>query len=475
MIDELLDFEIEEIDSIQGDERLPSLVREWVTTFGQVSRHNEYAATLSYFCLLGQVLKDYVRIPFGYSVEDSRIHVCWIQTARSGKSVLNDFYTQITDKTFNYINAQPGVNSEFDIFDVVDYTDAALIGTTERVPNPNYEPGGDEPKEIEQQVFGALEGSGLALFDEFESSGVFKRSTHKENVITYFQKLMNTLTTDGYKIKKKLAHGPTITCDCQRSMFATTYPPEHLTEVIAEKGVLQRMFMYIRDVPQHVLNQMRRELIASIGQVRERATPANKFSKALLTIHNIVKERHDAGISQNEIVSFSDGVTDSINLEYDNMIAYLSKVPSEAQKIVSLFETNSLIYITKFAVLCAITESIDRVDNEKWIVFPRNVRQAAWIVRQGYMSQVAWLLAALRLRRVEVADKAGFEDYIAGFNACDKTDDGWVNKAQLRIECEQNHNIPQAKFYRAWSKIAHKFDEKKEGRTTLVKIKGDED
>lgn len=475
MIDELLDFEIEEIDSVQGDERLPSLVREWVSTFGQVSRHNEYAATLAYFNLLGQVLKDNVGIPYGFTVEDTRIHICWIQTARSGKSVLNDFYTQITNRTFNFINAQPGVNSEFDIFDVVDYTDAALIGTTEKVPNPDYEPGGDEPKEIERQVFGALEGSGLALFDEFESSGVFKRSTHKENVITYFQKLMNTLTTDGYKIKKKLAHGPTITCDCQRSMFATTYPPEHLTEVIADKGVLQRMFMYIRDVPQHVLNEMRRELIASIGQIRERATPTNKFAKAFLTIHNTVKDRHDAGISKNEIITLSEGFHDSVHLEYDNMLAYLNKVPPEVRKIVGLFETNCLIYITKFSVLCAITESIDRVDNEKWIVFPRNVRQAAWIVRQGYMSLVAWLLAALRLRRVEVAEKAGFEDYIAAFNSCEKTDDGWVNKAQLRIECEENHNIPHAKFYRVWPKIEHKFNEKKEGRTSLVKIKGDEE
>jgi len=258
-------------------------------------------------------------------------------------------------------------------------------------------------------------------------------------------------------------------------MWATTYPPEHLTDVIAEKGVLQRKFLYIRDVPQEILDGMRRELIDSIGETRERAQPTNRFSKAFLNIYNTVKERHEDGVAPENMVTFADGVKPLINLEYDNMIAYLSKVPSEAKKIVSLFETNSLIYITKFAVLCAITESIDRLDNEKWIVFPRNVRQAAWIVRQGYMSQVAWLLAALRLSRVEVAEKAGFEDYVAGFNACDKTDDGWVNKAQLRIECEQNHNIPQAKFYRAWPKIAHKFNEKKEGRTSLVKIKGDED
>ena len=90
-------YAIENPVDIQGDEQLPALVREWVDTFGKVSRYNEFPATLAYFNLLGEIIKDYVHIPYGYTVEDTRFHVAHIQTARSGKSVLNDFYSQIVD------------------------------------------------------------------------------------------------------------------------------------------------------------------------------------------------------------------------------------------------------------------------------------------------------------------------------------------------------------------------------------------
>jgi len=380
---------------------------------------------------------------------------------------LNDFYSQICEKTFEFINATDDTN--FDVFDIVDYTDAALVGSTEKVPNPDYGDEG-EPREMEQQVNGALEGSGIALFDEFEGSGVFKKGAHKENVVMYFQKLMNTLTTPGYLIRKKLAHGPIITCDCQRAVWATSYPPEHLTEVIVTKGVLQRMFMYVRDVPQKTLDEMRKTLIHDIGKIKARHKPQNKYAKAMLTLYNTVKERSDSGIEKTQMIEFVEGIHDLIELEYDNMIRYLSKVPEEVRKIVSLFETNSLIYITKLAVLCAITETPGRDENEKWKVFPRNVRQATWIVRQGYMSLVAWMIVALKVRRTSITNDIGLNDYIAAFDKVEKKD-GWANKALYRVLCETDYNISQPKFYRVWPKIEHLFDAKKEGKTALIKIK----
>ena len=186
------DYQVQEIDEMQESERLPRAVVEWTNTFGEISRYNEYPAILAYFCLLGQILKEMLVIPYGFTKEDSRFHVCWIQTARSGKSVLNDFLAQVTKETFKYINAAkncPESDPYFTTFDVVDYTDAALIGSVKTVRNEHYgeegHPTSDE-KEVEVQVYGALEGSGLALFDEFESSGIFKKSSHKENVVTYF-------------------------------------------------------------------------------------------------------------------------------------------------------------------------------------------------------------------------------------------------------------------------------------------------
>jgi hypothetical protein len=175
-----------------------------------------------------------------------------------------------------------------------------------------------------------------------------------------------------------------------------------------------------------------------------------------------------------EMVTFSDGVTDLMELEYSNMVRYLNKIPDEVRKVVSLFETNSLIYIAKLAVLCSVAETPNRREEERWIVFPRNVRQASWIVRQGYMSLVGWMLTSLKVRRTSIAEQSNVQDYIDAFGTMDKIE-GWVNKAELRVYVENRYNIPQAKFYRDWPKISHLFESKKVGKTALIKLKESEE
>ena len=53
--------------------------------------------------------------------------------------------------------------------------------------------------------------------------------------------------------------------------------------------------------------------------------------------------------------------------------------------------------------------------------------------------------------------------------------DGYVNKAELRVYMEQRYHIPQAKFYRVWPKISHKFESKKAGKTILIKLKEEDE
>jgi len=453
-------------------EKLPEAVLLWRDIFIEISKKNSIPSILAYFNLLGTVLKDDIDIPMGMNKEDTRIHVCWIQTARSGKSVLNDFYSQICEKTFEFINTT--YNTDFNVFDIVDFTDAGLIGTNQEItnPNPTWREDGQQRK-IMTQTRGALEGSGIALFDEFESSGVFTNKSHRESVVTIFQKFMNTLTTSGYLYKKKLGQGEAIECDCQRSTWATTYVPENLTATIATKGVLQRMFFYIREVPQETLNEMRYAIINEIGTSKERKTPSEKFAKAILLLLTLVKERREQVEGNKELViEWAAGVRENITGEYDNMQAYMSKVPENVRKTVGLFETNSLLYLTKLSVLCTVSETPARADNEKWVVFPRNVRQAAWIVRQGYMSLVSWMLQALKTQRVSIAEDAGLVNYIEAYNYLKMaTDDDWVLKAALRVKLEQDYELSQAKFYRDWNMVKDSFNERKISKTVYVKLK----
>lgn len=479
-------------DDITGDEELPELVKTWTDTFGQVSRENEFPAILAYFTMLGQLMKDFVRIPYGYTIEDTRVHVCWIQNARSGKSVLNDFLSEIATLTWDEIESK--YETEYTTFDCVDFTDSALVSSYVEVKNPDRNEDG-ESEFLWQEVKGHIEGSGLLLFDEFESSGIFKKMSNKDSMVTFFQKLMNTMTTDGYLIRRVLTGKPIATTSCQRSVWATSYMPEQVHQTIAEKGVLQRMFLYVREVPQEILNEMRRTLITSIGTIKRRKTPTDRFAKAFVTLYEVARERYNElessfdermeavpeeerfNCPQEEMMVFGDGVRELAQLEYDNMIKYLAQIPQNIRNIIGLFETNSLLYITKLAVLCAITETPSRVNpNEKWIVTARNVRQASWIVRQGYMSLVAWMLTAVKVKRQNLAEEAGLNDFTNAYYNMQDLDmnNGWVSKTEWKLLLEEKYNIPHATFHRNYKKVAHKFDLKKEGRRTLIKIKEDE-
>ena len=120
---------------ITDEEKLPELVNTWTDTFSQVSRQNEFPAILAYFTMLGQLMKDLVRIPYGYTIEDTRVHVCWIQNARSGKSVLNDFFSEIATLTWEQIEAK--YDEQYTTFDCVDFTDASLVSSYVEVRNPD--------------------------------------------------------------------------------------------------------------------------------------------------------------------------------------------------------------------------------------------------------------------------------------------------------------------------------------------------
>jgi len=489
------EWPIQENEIIKQEE-LPKLVQDWVDTFLQVSRHNEFPAILSYFTMLGQVVKDLVQIPYGYVSEDTRIHVCWIQNARSGKSVLNDFLSEIANETWKLIEEYSGPDYDvFTTFDVIEFTDAALVANYKEIPNTNF---GEREGEAETEwieVKGAIEGNGLLLFDEFESSGIFKNMPNKASMITYFQRLMNSLTTDGYLIKKVLTGKPTATTRCQRSVWATTYPPEQLTKTIAEKGVLQRMFLYVRVVPEEIRNKMKGSIISGLGSIKKRDMPVDKYANSFLTIFQETKARFDLLSSdfedrmvlipekdryncpQEEMVIWSEGAKELMQVEYDNMISFMKLHAEGIKDVVSLFETNFLIYMAKIAVLCAITETPSRRDEEKWVILERNMRQSTSVVRQGYMSLVAWMLTAHRVKRQSVAEDAGLANFITSYHTIDpsKVKDGWVSKTDFKLYMIEQGGISHSSFHERYKKVAHKFELKKEGRVVLIKLKEDQE
>ncbi len=143
------DIEEEYMDALEENaiafsEALPAIVREFQASAVEVSHYNDIPAAISFFNILGQITKDFIRIPNGRSIEDSRVHFCWVQTSGTGKSTLWNFVGPVANKTFELINGKgthPSLHTnsdndfvddimarKFDTFGVTDYTDSVLIG-----------------------------------------------------------------------------------------------------------------------------------------------------------------------------------------------------------------------------------------------------------------------------------------------------------------------------------------------------------
>ena len=452
---------------------LPAVAVSYTADAVKASNYNYTPATLSFFCMVGQLVKDMIAIPSGANIDDTRLQFLWLQTSGTGKSTLTNWYLPIVKEAFRLINEKHA--TEFDLFDITDYTDAALIGSFEQQREEvEDEEGRTRTVDVVVQVPGQLDGEGLAVWDEFEYSGIFKQSQHKENAIVYLNTFMNTLHGETWIISKKLKQGDEpIECKCKRSIYATSYIPKTLTSVITEKGVLQRLLTFIWEVPQDIQKKMRRQLISDFGTITEKEAPKLKYAIALAKIYDAVKERYD-DVDQDplKVIRISPNAKDALLRECILMEQYIEHSRPEVFTAVETFINRILKHIQKLAVLCAVAEAPSINDKDKrFIVTAKNVEQAAYLVRQCYKSLVSWLDEALRVERQAVAEQANIGVFKGIYNKMDKSE-GWVHKRLLLQEVRKHTKKSQATVYNWWKKgIEEHFEEKKIDKSAYIKLK----
>ena len=450
---------------------LPKVVEQYVKSAADVSKYNEIPAAIGFFVILGQLAKDMVAIPSGRRVDDTRIQFIWMQTSGTGKSTLTNWFLPVLRLTFDTINEKHG--TQFDIFDITYYTDAALIGSYEKRREEVEDDNGQMRRmEIDVQVPGQLEGEGMAMWDEFEYSGIFKQSQHKEQAIVYLNTFMNTLWGETWVISKKLKQGEDpIICKCRRSVYATTYIPKELTTVITEKGVLQRILIFIYEVPQHQQKQMRRQLIKDWGVVGNRALPKTTYAKNFLTLYDTLKERFD-DVEQDPLktMRFSKNANDALERECVLMEKYIESSRIEVFQSVETFINRMLKHIQKMAILCAVAEAPSISDKDKrFIVTQKNVLQASSLIRKCYKSLVSWLDESLREEKKGLEERANISVFKTVYREL-KSKDGWVNKNVLFQKVREKTKKGQSTLYKWWSKIEEYFEEDKINRVVYVRL-----
>ena len=475
MFEEML--EPEEVERL----KVPKLVSKYMRRALEISNYNPIPAGINAFVLLGQAFKNYVAIPVGPSKVDLRVHFIWIQTSGTGKSQMWNFVRPVSESVFNTINAieshEERSLDEYSIFVTKEYTAAALIGSSRPLTSAEqamYDDDEDAPTSME--VKGELFGSGLASWDEFENSGVFKESGHKEGIINYLNTYMNDMWGQTYIMTKKLASGDLISCECQRSTYATTYIPENLTKIIVTKGVLQRMVIYIRDVPVEEQKKMNAKQISMIGKASDSQIVVDDISQEIVEVYKKLKKRYkQRGENPINTIQYDDSFSQAIQLKYNAMVALVETSPKKIRDLGLNFSTRLRVSLQKMATICCILESADdEITDKRWVATSKHVNQAFLLLRECYNGLLTWLESSIRMPKSVLQKEKTLTEFEKAYTQAEKELDGFVKKNTIREIYVSNGNS-QAKFYTDWSKIKSNWLSRKEGKVVFVKPKGDEE
>ena len=193
----------------------------YVKHFGNISMDNDIPAMLSFFFVQGQLAVPYVRIPWGATHLDPRVHSFWIQSSRTGKSIAWEFVGDVLKD----------VGIPTDLYTTG--TDAGLIGGFEEVIV-------DGNKEVELKE-GFLNGRKALNFDE--GSIILNPNKHSQETVLYLQSACNPVGSNNNVLVKHTKQGR-IETESLVSLWITTYPPAGVKEYVLTKGIFQRVLLY---------------------------------------------------------------------------------------------------------------------------------------------------------------------------------------------------------------------------------------
>ena len=473
-------IDVEEIT--EEEYPMPKIVTDWVTEGTKFSYYNEFPIMMLYFVSLGQILKDFIRIPVGANTLDTRVHLAWFQTARTGKTAAWKFMKKILNGTFAKLNGdrQPIAIQDYmegrslDVFGTLAYTDASLVGTIRRNPlwrEQDAQQAEEDGEEYEVEEFrhikGGLEGNGIAHFDEFEHSGIFNPTKTKQEILAYFQTFMNGLDSESYKITKRLADFEyEMVCDCRRSMYATSYVPKSFVEIVATTGVLQRAFMFIREVDDETRRKIADMYIDNIGIRIETLMQTDGFEHAFETIfQRVFNKWEEEARNPLNVMTIPREVSDVIRQYYIWMKNDSEGLRPEVKSIAESFIQNLLNYSTILSVLIAVS-------NQRFTVNVNDAHCAGRIIRHSYSALTEWLNKTLRVQRQSALQTAKPEIFNQAYHECSKDNEGWVNKSELVRKTMELGRLGRAQVYNRLKKLESElFDDMKIGRSAYLRLK----
>ena len=457
------DKDLDVSEEIIRENKLPKVVLNFEKVATEYSRGNNVPAIITFYSILGDLVKHFSFVPFGPTGQDTRIHFLNIQTARTGKTTLLTYVVKpVAEKLYKVLKDDKYVNGDY--MERNSYTTASLIGSfrenkkfeeyqkdpekahteytddlallvakreAQEMTESEYQRGRvragivrDRKLQADYVIKGPLDGEGLLILDEFHDSGIFTKQQHKDGLMSLFQNLMNPMDRDGNSYNKTLNDkvGKPMTAlqeeellvleiDCKRTFLMLTYPPDNLEKSITKAGLLQRPLGFIRDVPEHELEVVRSAITLSAGNYdlyRNSKENAEHLHEGILAIYELTKERFKkVGKDRTKTVVWEKGSAEALEAERLKLGKLIKNLPLEMRMIIKLFEPNLVEYIAKLATLncmCmapSITKGALQSDEDvgRFLLTPLHIRQGGNIVRTCYLALVEWMETHMTKKR----------------------------------------------------------------------------
>ena len=418
------------------------VLKSYLEKFRKVSIDNDIPGLLSFFVIQGQVALPYLRIPWDDSYMDPRVHVFWIQSSRTGKSVAFDYIAKIAKgagvKTKSYTTG----------------TDSGMIGSVDK-----DEQGKKERKE------GLLAGQKILNFDE--GSIILNPGKNAEETALYLQQALNAVGTQGNILSKPMKEG-VIEFPSWVSLWITTYPPKGVKQFVLERGIFQRVLLcwayWGLDKRQNV-SQIRMSRLYkqsefkdthSVDQIIEHFTDLNEklmtrvtkltgisdtqWKELSSTEYDDVQKKHKGYDNREDLIqdimfniftiddTYEPAIQEAVARYYDRIYA----VAPALQEVVCSFLPSLEDYTAKFANHMAMLEGT-------WTLTGKHVDMSVEILYDQFEHLLQWLESEVEVgkkqtlqKTIEINMKKAFKSVVSNGELSEVNGTpGWVKQQDI--------------------------------------------
>ena len=457
------------LDNYTAIEKFP-IFKGYIDHFGKTSIDNDIPGMLSFFFVQGQIAVPYVRIAWGSSHLDPRVHTFWIQSSRTGKSIAWEFVGDVLRD----------INVPTDLYTTG--TDAGLIGGYEETTD-----GEGNKENILKEGF--LNGRKALNFDE--GSIILNPNKHSQETVLYLQSACNPVGSNNNVLVKHTKAGR-IETESLVSLWITTYPPAGVKEYVLTKGIFQRVLLYWSNwTMERRMNVSHIRAESAFKRTSKMKVSYDEVTNYFMTLEKRLRDKvleitetpfveWDAMTREEQEELLQDSMTlmfnahdtfypamyDAIEEYYELLVGLGPGISEVVASFIPAMENYTVIFATHMAMMDETWEVTgEHVDMSKEILYDLFKNLIQWLEGEGEIGpKVAeratqrnkWIVASQQVEPVELGNRG----------------DGWRKKGSIMSTYMTQNGVTRGTAFNHFSKWAKNiFDSAKDGKVVYLRVK----